>query len=527
MPTVEQIDAELQRREQLKEIEQEMQRRGISPEEGEAVTPGQFVKGEFGTAAQIGRGTVEQLRDQLLKMIPKMPKIPATREMPAAPAITPERPTFPEAAPTAPTEIGRALGDILGFAGAGAAGGAARAALPAAEEAGPVAARLLRAIRGAPGRMAGTALYGEAVSPDRLKGLEMGGGLGTLAEALPLPFKGAAYLSKYLKPSTVANSIMSYLGGGEGIEENGINFAKLLRNTFQRKTDEATDLYNPVKEAAGKTSIYTNKVNSPEFYKNMFDPVTQKPEDVGIYDDYNRALKKMHNDFIENPTFEKAHDLQSQLGYEARQIEKQPVKPRADINTMDNFNAARDNLRNDMAHFLDYKDASGGLSDAYQDATEAYKQENVPYLINSGIAKIAKGKITNPKNLTTLFKYPDEDITKVVNDMGPEANRRLLYNELGKLDKATPEKLLSAYNKLDKQGLASYITPELKDGIDKMSQKMLPIPAEIIRKTPVVGPVISPIAKVPVAAAETAARGITAAYPWLSRAAIATLLGGQ
>lgn len=509
---------------------------------GGDLTPGQFVKGEFRTAGQIGKGTIEELRDQLLRMIPKMPAIPATKELPPSEAITPTRPVFPEAVSTAPVKIGKTLGDILGFLGASAVGGAGAAALPETA--------IAKVLRAAPGRIAGTALYGQAVSPERARGAETGAALQTAVEAIPYVGKGIGAVSKYVRPQTLTNDIMSSLSKGQTLEENGKNFATNLKNSFNRKIEASNDLYNPIFDRVGNNSVYYSRVKSPEFYKNMFDPVTRDPLDEGILDDYLPDLKKLHSDFIKNPTFQNAHDLQSQLGFEIRRLQRMPSRSMADTRVMQNYTKAKDNLKGDMDHFLEYKEPGRGLADQYEDATNYYRNEVVPYLSNSNIAKIARGKITNPKNITTIFKNPDEDVLKVVEDLGDNGKNQILYNELGKVSNMTPEKLISETNKLDKKGLSGYLTPDLQGNIDQIASRikakevsqrlagaasaaaLIPFHAGAVPEitAALAGGALSPAIMrslqktIPVGATMKAA---TKVYPWLSKAAIAALLGGQ
>lgn len=538
MPTKEQIDAELKKRGEAIE------------EPAEDLTPGQFVRGELRTAAQIGRGTIEELRDQLLRLIPKMPELPATREFPPSRAITPERPVFPEARPTVPTKIGRTLGDILGFLGAGAAGRAATAALPAAEEAGPAAARLIRALRGAPGRIAGTALYGQAVSPDRLRGAERGAAFGAGAEALPYIGKGIGAVSKYIKPMTLVKNFMNKLSGGEKLEENSQNFAKLLKNTYNNKIEDiSNDLYNPILDPIRNNSIHWGRVKSPELYKTMFDPTLRHEEDVGLFDTYTRGLKKLHSAFKKNPTLQNAHDLQSELGTEARTIRRDPFSKISERDKATGYEDARKNLQMDIHHFLDFKDSTGNLTNRYINAGETFRKEAVPYISEKNIAEIAKGHETNPSNIKTIFKSPDTDTNKIVNDMGSEANRRILYDELGRGDIKDANKFINRINTLDDKRLQSYLTPAMKEDIEQIKTRILTkegvervagagagVGLALVPHAGITPEILAGVGGATLAPTimralrrgiptQQISKGIGRAYPWLSKSAIATLLG--
>ena len=389
-------------------------------------------------------------------------------------------------------QVGGGIGDIASFLGASELGGAALGGARGL----PLLSRAAQTLGGGAGRILGTGLYGAATTPEnRLRGALTGTVAGTVGEAIP----GIAALAKYASPQRLTDSIMNYLRGGRSVEENAKSLASDIKNLFETKKGEASDLYSPLFDSVGDSSIYGdlvtptklgkqidpslagllkkpdvnisqidgNIVNLPQIYKNL---------DPEITNSYLPDIRKLHNKFIDNPTVQNAHDLQSQLGFEIRKLENQPVKSIADTRDMQNWRTARDSLKQDVNSFLNIKDNSGDLTKMYGDATNFYRDNVAPYLSNSGIAKIAKGNITNPKNIPILFKFPSEDITKIASDIGDEGKKKILYSELGKKIKMTPEDLTSEISKLEPKGLSSYITPNLQMQLDK-------IPARITAKT--------------------------------------------
>lgn len=352
-------------------------------------------------------------------------------------------------------KAGEGVGDLLSFLAAGEAGAGA--------EALPGIGRGLESIPGWIKRIGGSTLFGTAVDPNRLKGAERGALFGAGGEVIP----AAAGIAKYASPQRLTDSIMGYIKGGRSVEGNAKSLASDIKNSFEKRRGEASDIYNPLFDSVGDSSIYGDIVKSPQLYNNL---------DKSISDGYLPDIKKLHNEFIKNPTLQNAHDLQSQLGFEVRRLERQPVRSIADTRDMQNWRSARDSLQKDTDSFLNSQDKTGDLSKMYNDATEHYRNNVVPYLSNSGIAKIARGQVTNPKNITTLFKSPSEDVAKVVEDLGDEGRKKILYAELGKKIKMTPEGLTSEISKLEPKGLSSYITPTLQNQLDKM-------PARIATKT--------------------------------------------
>jgi hypothetical protein len=357
--------------------------------------------------------------------------------------------------------VGRGAGEVGTFLGAGELGGAALGAARALPAVGRAAETLAApgVIPGIARRVLGTGAYGAAVSPDREKGLAMGLAGGALGEIPGLAARGITAAS----PQALTESIMKTLGKGKSLEENSKSLASDIKNAYEKNEEAASELYNPIFDRLGDRSIYYSRVKSPEFYKYM---------DKNIVNDYLPDLKRLHNKFMENPTLKNAHTLQSQLRIEISKISKNPFKDLRDTGIMQNYQEARKNLKFDMDHFLDYRDKTGELVHDYDAATEFFKNNVAPYKTSKSLAKIATGKITNPRNIADTFKNPNEDIMKVVKDIGDEGKNKILYSEIGKRLAMTPEKLTNEIAKLDTKGLTSYITPELHGQIDKLAPRI-------------------------------------------------------
>lgn len=413
------------------EAREELKRRGEPIEE-----PGEVQKVAESPEIQAILGAGDIVRQQLGRLLP-----------------SPIRPTFrPAGDPTRPAyRRGTTAGEIASFLGAGEVAGTALGAARGI----PALSKLAQVLSGRAGRVLGTMGYGAAVSPDRLRGAALGAGLGVAGEAIP----AIAGLKRFASPQDLTNDIMKSLSGGRSIEENSKSLATDIKNSFNRKKGEASGLYDPLFDTVGTSSIYGKLIKSPELYKNI------EPE---IFDSYLPDIKKLHNKFLEKPTIQNAHDLQSQLGFEVRKLENQPIKSISDTRDMQNWRDARTNLREDAGTFLDLKDNTGGLSRQYDNATDFYRENVAPYLSNSSMAKIARGITTTPRNISGLFKFPTEDVAKVATDIGEKGQQKIVFSEIGKKLKMTPEKLTDEINKLETKGLSSYITPTLQQQLDKL-----------------------------------------------------------
>lgn len=383
----------------------------------------------------------------------------------------------------APSSNGQAynVGNFLGNTGTFLGGGEALEGARAAAEAIPYAGQVAKLLGGqglpnaaqgfatAAKRALGTAGYGALTNPsDPSQGAATGAGLSLAADAIPgtagLIDKGA----QYFQPQKYAKQILNNLGNGQTLEGNAQSLAQRLQQAYQQRKGEGNDLYNPVLNSVRDRSLYDGINPSDSSYPSL---------DIGSLN-YDRNLKRMDSQFSENPTFENAHNLQSQLGTAIRKLQTNDAKGNlsvADRNTLQGYQEAQDSLRDDMGSFLKQYDADTGdnLGEQYQNATQNWAENVVPYIDNPKITKIAKGDVTNPSAIANIFKNPEPDIQKIVSDMGSDANNKILYSELGKHQyHLTPEILQNAYSKLDNAGLSSYVTPSLSQQFDILSKRI-------------------------------------------------------
>ena len=366
--------------------------------------------------------------------------------------------------------VGNVLGNIGTFVGGGELVDTARAASEAIPYAGKVASYLGQqnwlptALR----QGIGSAGYGAITNPqDAGQGAAHGAELSAGLSLLP----GIGQASQYFRPQQYTNELLNNLGGGKTIEENGQNFATMLQNSFKQKEGESDALYNPIHSSVGNNPIYdgalTKDANPNSQYLSL---------NKSVLNSYGPDVNDLHDTFIQNPTFDNAHNLQSQLGTEIRAID--PSNSAADRNAVQNLTKARNSLRGDMDSFLQSSNPPGftgpGLAEQYKAAANHYYNSVSPYLGSSKIADIAQGNETNPQNIANLFKFPGDNETQIVNDMGDAGKNALIYSQLGKSTASrTPDKLLGTFNDLKQNsGLGSYVTPDLENQMGTLGTKI-------------------------------------------------------
>jgi len=391
----------------------------------------------------------------------------------------------------APVKFGGAL---LGGGTAAELGGEA---LAPALEAIPGGAAITKLAQRFPrlARTAATTAFGALTSPgQRFRGAALGAGLGAGAEAVGAApqiakfgiQKAKALLSPFAA-ETDAQNILRKLGQNRSLEENSKSMALDIKNKSEEIEKESDKKFSPVFDKVGEKLIYKDlPKKEPSLIQllpgTLIKEKKEAPIDLGEYNklpksiirEFTPDLKQLHNEFIKKPTFRNAANLRTELGAES-------ARPGIDVlsrRAKQSVTKARQSLNNDMFSFLNRTDKTGNLADKYQDAVDFHRNEYVPYKSHRQIWKIAKGEVKNPRNITTIFKAPEgeeegENFTKtakVLNDLGVDANKKILFNELGKAKNA--KDLINRFKNLDRQRLGSYVTPDLRGSIEGLEAKV-------------------------------------------------------
>ena len=462
--------------------------------EAKAAPTGDFKSLGFAPAATPDRGIVGEIQ-QAGGILPFLRAIPlgAQREITrltgapqagqfalgglAGQALVPAKPQIPAGAERA-ARAGGTLADIAGFTGVEELGAPILGALGLGGAGAGLGARIgKRLISGFPA--------GAAVSPDnRIIGGILGSLLSAGGEAAPSIVKAAPKILKGIKgivrPNIIAKgiaenlpktksaeSVLNELGGGRSLNENAQNIAAKIKKAGTAKLTESGKRFEDINKRAGVNSMYPEgKPVSKDSYKAL--EKWKRPPMMH----YTDTLKDAHEDFMDIPTFDKAHKLQSTLGSIANRTLKNPASNMQQIDVAGRFVMAQDRLLNDMHSHLNKIDPSKQLSTEYDAARNLHALDVVPYKDSKPIREIVKGKVQNPRNLTTIFKNPESNTLKVVKDIGSEAKDQIVYNELRATTGKNPtaQKVLNAFSGLEKKGLGSYISPKLKQQMEGLKQ---------------------------------------------------------
>lgn len=392
-------------------------------------------------------------------------------------------------------DIGKIAGNVGGFLGGGEALDTARAAA----EGIPMAGRLSQWLGGsslAPTMArqgAGSAIYGGlATNQDRADNSIGGGVMGAGLAALPFGAGKLAQGIQYFQPQKFASQILDNLSGGQSMQDATKSVLSAVKTAYQKQKDEASDLYDSVNNSVPASHIYEDvkkpdplmSLDPSQGYTGFYRPQETKfdinsgingqypnlPQQFFNYPTYD--LSNLHNNFIDNPTFQNAHKLQSLLGQTAAQIQSGLSNPET-LNTYGMLNSARGALKSDISSFLQKQDPA--LVDKYNQASDFFKNNVVPYTVDPTIKSIAEGETTNivPAALANIFKAQEPNMAKVVSDLPEGTVDKMLYTQLGKnTPSQNPFAMIRAYGRLNEQGLGDYISPELDSQMQSLQNRL-------------------------------------------------------
>jgi hypothetical protein len=458
-----------------------LQKQLISPEAAAASVPAQFALGA-GRAAQ---EPVYQAGDIINRLLSKIPgvNIPDIPRPPAGEGFA--------------GEMGEQTGSLLPFIG----GGEALAAGVRGAEELPAVGRIAQVLgektlpAGVARRAIGFPGYEALMHPgDRAKAAQQGLLTSMLLDVIPGMPEGTAPLTEAFKPQKYAESLMQHfgqikpalkegekqlgqnvedlfssLGSGKSLEQSGKELAKQIRTNYQIHKAVGQGMYKSVFDKAGDWNIYS----SPRgFLTNNYKNLEPAAVDaLGRMSD----ISKLDDKFRGSHNFEDAHTLQSQLGSRIRELEKKNTEGRLTINdqnTMRSLRDVRNTLNLDIDNFLKHRDYTGDISREYRNASQNWLKNVVPYVENPKISQMAKGAIENPRNIANVFRNPENGTLKVIDDLGEQGKRRIIYSSLANVNKTKPESIVNALNSMENKGLDSFLTPHVHDHVSKITDSI-------------------------------------------------------
>lgn len=253
---------------------------------------------------------------------------------------------------------------------------------------------LARGIPAMAGRIGATTGYGAALRPeDRMKGAEEGLKVGALGEAIPGVMKGIGAASEWIIPKAFTNKMKDS-----------------IRQNYNYMSENTSNIYNKIKEKFRNEPIYGTKHDSVREYLNTGEgKAFNLSEDLKPYLD-KLGLGELSGKFFNNPTYENAHNFQSQIATAIRKLKRGNV----DMNTQEgivSLGKIREAINDDLSNFLLRKDKKA--YNEYEEARKITREFLAPHDENQLISKITDNLIEDvaPTELNQALKALTESKT--------------------------------------------------------------------------------------------------------------------
>lgn len=268
-------------------------------------------------------------------------------------------------------------------------------------------------------------------------------------------------IQPFVHPDEIAQSVHGDVIGNRSVQQSTKNVAREIKENYDRIKSERQDDYDAIfNKPTDETSYATGE------------PV--KAKDLGLidnkyyqkYDDYkfpDENVQNLHNAFMDNPTVDTAHKLQSEIGSEVGYLSKQRDKGILDDagkNKLNNYVQMRKTLLDDINDRFSETDPN--LADSYMNATQNWARDVIPYHSDKTLKDIAQGRIVNPTkdNIKSIFSFPEQNINKVAGDLSQEGRNNIAHIGMNvNRYQNTAKDLVRGHNNLESNGMESYLSP--------------------------------------------------------------------
>jgi hypothetical protein len=261
-----------------------------------------------------------------------------------------------------------------------------------------------------------------------------------------------------------ADSLYNNISGGVGQDTlNSNNIKNIISNYNQQKSTLSQgyqSLQNDLEQNRGYATADTSgKLITPSSdTSGMLNSILENKPINSAIKNVPPVLQGTINQYLESPTFDNAHSLQSALGESAADFTSGSSVDAGDHATSSVLNTARNALKNDINNnFINNGDKD--IANQYQNLSDQWKQNVMPYQQVPAVWRAIRGKPFTSNIINTL---DDDDIFNnnqtIRNHLlqNPDQSQSVLAQALGKVaQKASdgsyttdPSALIDTYNKL-------------------------------------------------------------------------------
>jgi hypothetical protein len=195
-----------------------------------------------------------------------------------------------------------------------------------------------------------------------------------------------------------------------------------------------------------------------------------------------RSLKKSVNDFLDNPSFQNAHDLQTELGNKWAKLNAKPDKTGFDQDALDILRPARPQLIQDI-HDSFINNGDFDLFKRYKDLSDEWENKVVPFQKAGSLWQWLENDKNIPANISKVLSQENtnEDFSKVldlIKQQNPDLAHKIGMQSVLK-GAATRDLNGNYHTDVDKvidnfsnmpQSLRDVLNPNIADQMSQISQ---------------------------------------------------------
>ncbi len=317
-----------------------------------------------------------------------------------------------------------------------------------------------------------------AKAPEAINALKTGASeLGNLASNNPLAEKAINMVNAF-KPGAEAEKLSEHLGqGAKTADQNMESLVKDIQNKHNEREAEAGIHFNHALDRAGNEKIY-EKPNPLVTTK-----LDEEKDILGKIKDLK--VGELGKAFENDPNFNNAHKLQSELGAWVGEFEKKPHKTTEELADLNKVRGIRNQLKNDISNFMERRDATSNIpiKPSYEKGSELYEKNVAHFLSDPKLRDIVRGGHTAVEDISSIFKTPHDivnrktgevklgPINRMMQDLPSESKNKILFDVIGGKSKNALD-LLSKLKEAENKGFGKYFTPETKEIMNSLERKI-------------------------------------------------------
>ncbi len=283
--------------------------------------------------------------------------------------------------------------------------------------------------------------------------------------------KGINAISHAFRPQSHAENLINTLGSGQNLEDVGKSAAQDVNKAFTKSRENFNERYSRIFSDSPLANVHIYPSISPIQGTKRFGKLDELNLSKENFNDPD--LRKMYQNFTNNPTLNSAHEFQKELGQEIGSLTRnKKTLDDAQRARLKLYTQARNAINADSMSFL--KKRSPEMAEEFKQLSQDYKEKHLPFTKNTSLFNLSHGINDNPKleQFLNVFRNPGKNINSILEQLPGNFKNKIINLGIGHgVNTVTPKAINEAIADFEKKGLESYLTPDIKNELTKMGRK--------------------------------------------------------